>query len=117
MRFDAFLAKPLGKLSRIKLVRASRDAPRHPPRDLKDACFGRIDVEAAADLRMGKGFLKIVTARAAHQFKNRSVRSAGQVESPSSGMAASSHKKLTGIVLGRLCANKWDSTRVWQSRC
>ena len=69
MRFDAFLAKPLGKLSRIKLVRASRDAPRHPPRDLKDACFGRIDVEAAADLRMGKGFLKIVTARAAHQFK------------------------------------------------
>ena len=39
-------------------------------------------------------------------IQNRSVRSAGQVESPSSGMAAFSHKKLTGMVLSRLCANK-----------
>jgi hypothetical protein len=116
MRFDAFLAKPLGKLSRIKLVRASRDAPRHPPRDLKDACFGRIDVEAAADLRMGKGFLKIVTARAVHQFKTGAF---DQLDKLRVRQAAWPHPptKLTGMVLGRLCANKWDRTRVLQSRC
>jgi hypothetical protein len=109
MRFSLnFLTDP----AHLRRERASRQALR----DLTCASFGRLAAQAAANFRQVKGFFQGATPRAPFIDSKPQRRLAPQVEVPLSGAAASS-RKITGMVMGRLVADREDWTRVLRSRC
>jgi hypothetical protein len=109
MSFDAFFAEFLNRPRRTRRHRALRQALTRSDMRLVQPLRGPSCGEFQTRERIFWGSVPFINSKPQRRL-------AAQVEVPLSELAASSHK-ITGMVMGRLAADREDWTRVLRSRC